>query len=81
MEDSHQLHAPTALIPRRQPPVSIGKEAGWVSESVWTVSRRHNTFPCWIPNPDRQAASNYRVENRVMMRILGFERGEVTGRG
>jgi hypothetical protein len=37
---SGQLHAPTALPPEKEPPIPIGKEAGWTPESVWMLRRR-----------------------------------------
>jgi len=33
---SGQFHAPTSLSPRKEPPVPIGYEAGWIPEPVWT---------------------------------------------
>jgi hypothetical protein len=34
---SGQLPGPTALIPVKEPPVSIRKETGWAPEPVWTT--------------------------------------------
>jgi hypothetical protein len=34
---SGQLHAPVALTPRKEPPVPIGEEVGWIPEPVWTT--------------------------------------------
>jgi hypothetical protein len=39
MEVSGQLHAPTALSPGKEPPVPIGKEAGWTSEYRYDVEK------------------------------------------
>jgi hypothetical protein len=36
-EVSGQLHAPASLPPGKEPPVHIGKEAGWTSEPVLTT--------------------------------------------
>jgi hypothetical protein len=36
MEMSGQLHAPAALPPEKETVVSIGQEARWAPESVWT---------------------------------------------
>jgi hypothetical protein len=36
MEVSVQLHAPTALPPGKEPLVSIGLEAVWAPEPLWT---------------------------------------------
>jgi hypothetical protein len=36
MEVNGQLHAPSALLPGKEPLVSIGQEAGWAPEPVWT---------------------------------------------
>jgi len=45
MEVSGQLHAPAALPPRKEPPVSTGQEAvGWVAEPVWAWCQREK-FP------------------------------------
>jgi hypothetical protein len=42
MEVSGQLHAPTTLPPSpgERAPVSIGQEAEWASELVWTLWRK-----------------------------------------
>jgi hypothetical protein len=37
MEASGLLHAPAASLSGKDPPVPIGKEAGWASEPVWTL--------------------------------------------
>jgi hypothetical protein len=37
MEVSGQLHAPAALPPGKEPPVSIGKEARLVPEKLWRI--------------------------------------------
>jgi hypothetical protein len=44
MEESGQLHNPAALPSRKEPPVSIGEEAGCAPESVWTLWRREKSF-------------------------------------
>jgi hypothetical protein len=36
MEVSGQLHAPAALPPGKEPLVTIGYDAGWALEPVWT---------------------------------------------
>jgi hypothetical protein len=36
MDVSGQLHAPAALSPGKELPVSIGYEAKWAPEPVWT---------------------------------------------
>jgi len=36
MEVSSQLHASAVLTPGKDPSVSIGQEAGWTPESIWT---------------------------------------------
>jgi hypothetical protein len=43
LEVTGQLHAPAALPPGKEPPVTIGKEAGWAPEPVWTTWRRENS--------------------------------------
>jgi hypothetical protein len=42
---SGQLHASAALPPRKETPVPIGEEAGWVPEPVWTTWRREDSCP------------------------------------
>jgi hypothetical protein len=37
MEVSIQLHEPVALPPGKEPPVSIGQEAGWAPEADWRL--------------------------------------------
>jgi hypothetical protein len=44
MEVSGQLRSPAALPSGKEPPVSIGKEAGWAPEPVWMWCRREK-FP------------------------------------
>jgi hypothetical protein len=34
---SGQLHAPAVLALGKEPPVHIGQEVGWTTESVWTT--------------------------------------------
>jgi hypothetical protein len=36
--------------PRREPPVPIGKEAGWAPELVWLLWKREN-LECWLSSP------------------------------
>jgi hypothetical protein len=36
---SGQHHAPAALPPGKQPPITIEEEAEWAPESVWLLSR------------------------------------------
>jgi hypothetical protein len=43
MEVNGQLHALVALPPGKEPPVSIGQEAGWVPEPVSTLWSRDKT--------------------------------------
>jgi hypothetical protein len=52
MKISIQLHAPVALTSGKKPPVPIGYEVGWASESVWTLWRREQFFLTGIePQP------------------------------
>jgi hypothetical protein len=44
MEVSGYLHAPAAVLLRKETPVSIGYEAGWASESVWTLWSREKSL-------------------------------------
>jgi hypothetical protein len=37
MEVSGELHAPAAVQSGNEPPIPIGYEAGWASESVWML--------------------------------------------
>jgi hypothetical protein len=41
---SGQRHAPAALYNRERTPVSIGQEAGWTSELVWTQRLEEKSF-------------------------------------
>jgi hypothetical protein len=45
MEVSGKHHAPAALPVRKEPPVPIGYEAGWVPEPVWMLCRRRKSYP------------------------------------
>jgi hypothetical protein len=56
---SGQLHVPTALPPGKGAPVPIGQEVGWTPETVWTISRRENSWPYRDWNPDQPVASRY----------------------
>jgi hypothetical protein len=49
---SGQLHGPAALTPRKEPPVPIGKKAGWALEPVWTTWRKENSLPYRDSNSD-----------------------------
>jgi hypothetical protein len=51
-EVSGQLHAPAALPPGKEPPLSIGQKAGWAPEPVWTTWRRENSWPYRDSNSD-----------------------------
>jgi hypothetical protein len=51
MEVSGQIHALAALFPGTTHLVSIGQEAGWASEPVWTQSRRKKSCPREELNP------------------------------
>jgi hypothetical protein len=42
MEVSGQLNAPTALLPKKEPPVPTELEAGRAPEPVWTRLRRQH---------------------------------------
>jgi hypothetical protein len=42
---SGQLHAPNVLPRGKEPPVPIGKGAGWAPEPIWTMWRRENYGP------------------------------------
>jgi hypothetical protein len=44
MEVIGQLHAPAALPPGKEPPVSIEYEDGWASEPVWTLRRKYKSL-------------------------------------
>jgi len=44
MKVSGQLHAPTALVPGKQPSIPSGYEAVWAAEPVWTWWQREK-FP------------------------------------
>jgi hypothetical protein len=44
MEVSGQLHAPTYLSSRIEPPVPIGWEAGWGPEPVWMLWWKEKSF-------------------------------------
>jgi hypothetical protein len=52
LEVSGQLHAPAALPPGKQPPVSIGYEAEWAPEPVWTTWRKEISLPYRDSNSD-----------------------------
>jgi hypothetical protein len=44
--------SPAALSPGKEPPVSIGYEAVWAPEPVWTTQRRENSWPYRDSNSD-----------------------------
>jgi hypothetical protein len=52
---SGHRHVPAALLPPgKGPPVSIGQEAGWALEPVWTQRIEEKSFCLWRDsNPDR----------------------------
>ena len=45
MEVPRQLHERTALPPGKESPVLIEYDAGWVSESVWTIWSEEKSLP------------------------------------
>jgi hypothetical protein len=45
VEGEWSLHALAALTPGKEPPVLIGKEAGWAPEPVSTTWRKFLTLP------------------------------------
>jgi hypothetical protein len=53
MEMGGQLHTPTALPQGKEPPVSIGYEAVWAPELVWTLWKREKS--CTAGNQTRAA--------------------------
>jgi hypothetical protein len=53
MEVSGQLHTPVALPLGKESPVSIGQEAEWVPQPVWTRWRREK-----IPAPSENNPSH-----------------------
>jgi hypothetical protein len=44
MEVSGQLYVPAALPPKKEHLLSIGQEAGWAPEPVWTLWRRDKSL-------------------------------------
>jgi hypothetical protein len=46
---------PSRFSPGESSPISIGWEAGWVLESVWTLWRRGKILSCRESNPDGSA--------------------------
>jgi hypothetical protein len=44
MEVGGQLQAPAALPRGKEPPVPIGKEAGWTPKTVWTLRKREKSL-------------------------------------
>jgi len=50
MEVSGQLRSSAALLPQKEPPISIRQEAGWAPVSVWT-RRWREKFP--VPAENR----------------------------
>jgi hypothetical protein len=50
------LHVPAALTMRIEPLVSIGLEAGWISEHVWKMGRERNQLP--LPRIDPTSSAN-----------------------
>jgi hypothetical protein len=66
---SGQRHASAALYtppPRKGPPISIGQEAGWASEPVWTQRAEEKSFA-----PAGDGTSNVRSSGRPVVRSSG----------
>jgi hypothetical protein len=53
---SGQIHAPAALTPEKEPPVTIGQEVGWITEPVWTIWTIENSWPHRDSNSDFSVA-------------------------
>jgi hypothetical protein len=62
VNDSHeigQLHVPAVLPPEKEPLVSIGEEAGWIPEPVWTRWWREKfPAPAGTRTPDHPICSS-----------------------
>jgi hypothetical protein len=50
-----QLHAPSALSPGKEPPVTTGQGAGWAPQPIWKKGKSFARAGC--RNPDRPARS------------------------
>jgi hypothetical protein len=67
MEVSGQLPAPTTLPPGKEPPVSIGEEAGWAPETVWTRWWREK-----FPAPHRESNPRTPIVQPVAQRYTDW---------
>jgi hypothetical protein len=60
---SGQHHAPAALHLREEPPVSIGYEAGWAPEPVWTQRlEEKSSTPVGDRTPFVQSVVSYKTD-------------------
>jgi len=72
-----QCHAPAALYPGKDL-VPIVQDVWWAPGPVWTGAE--NLAPTGIRSPDRPSGSYPdRLEKRVLRRIFGPKKDEVTG--
>jgi hypothetical protein len=47
-----QIQTQASLLPGKEPPLSIGWEARWAPEPMWTTWRRENSWPYLDSNSD-----------------------------
>jgi hypothetical protein len=73
MNGNGQLHAQAALPPGEEPPVTIGQEAGWAQEPVWTLWRREKSCSAGNRRPVvHPVARRYADSENHMFKYLGL---------
>jgi len=67
---SGQLHVPAALYPGKEPPVSIGLEAGWAHSRFGRGDKRSDHNPYRELNPGRPARNLVTVLSSLLYNLM-----------
>jgi hypothetical protein len=69
MEVSSEHHAPATLPPGKYPAVTIGEEAEWDSEAVWTRWKREKSLSLSGIEPCRPARNLVTILTELLLQL------------